>query len=452
MIDLYPYQQEDVDHLGLTPSVLIGNEMGTGKTHEAIARDAKLREAAKGQTLVIAPLITLELTWQRLFETHTDLKVVTIDEKSRNVSWDRFVRRDADVFLAHWQVLRIMPELGNWSWMHVIADECHRMKNRKAVQTRSLKTIRVVEYKTAMSGTPFSNRPDELWSVLNWLYPKKYSSYWRFFNEYVETEVGYARGGRTFKKVVGPKNEKKLQAEIRPFFVRRLKKDVLPQLPDKYYDEIHVDLTPMQRKAYDDMKDDMIAWVGQQEEEVLAAPVVIAQLMRLQQFAVAYAEIDPQGKVRLSEPSSKLDAVMEVLDALGDRQAVIFSGFKDALSLMEHRLRAERISFVTITGDTPKAERTPLVQRFQRGSDRIFLGTPRAGGEGIDLFTASTVIFIDRDWAPYVNSQAEDRLHRIGQKDAVQVIDIMAKKTVDRGKQQTLETKKDWFRRMIGDI
>jgi SNF2 family DNA or RNA helicase len=343
-----------------------------------------------------------------------------------------------------------MPELATIPWLHIIADECQRMKNRKTQMTQALKAIKDVSWKTAMSGTPVVNRPDELWSVLNWLYPRDYRSYWRFFNAHVEYQQSQIRG-RVIRQVIGPKDTDTLQEAIAPWYVRRLKKDVLKDLPPKYWTERKVDLTPTQRTAYNMMRDNMIAWIGQQQEDVLPAPVVIAQLTRLQQFSAAYAEYSESGAVRLAEPSSKLDAVMEILDEAGELQVVVFSRFKGTLALLEKRLAADNITYDTLTGDTPQETRAAAVQRFQRGHARVFLGTIQAGGVGITLTAASTVIFIDRDWSPALNEQAEDRLHRIGQKDAVQVIDIIARNTVDLGKLQKVEVKKQWIRQMLGD-
>src|SRR5262249_37905148 len=159
------------------------------------------------------------------------------------------------------------------------------------------------------------------------LLPQQYRSYWKFFKNYVETQTQFARGHQ-FQQIVGPKNLDKLHKELEPIYVRRRKKDVLKDLPDKYYTTIKVDLSPQQRRIYNQMRNEMIAWIGQQADEVLPAPVVIAQLTRLQQFAVAYAQFSENGRIRLSEPSSKLDACMEVIDEAEGSQVVVFSRFK----------------------------------------------------------------------------------------------------------------------------
>ena len=449
VINLYEFQREDVNHLTGVESALIANEMGTGKTYEAIARDVRIRQELDNAatTLVIAPLTTLESTWLYHFERLTDLMVVVIDPKNRPESWKAFMDY-GNVYCVHWEALRLMPQLRSITWTHIIADECHRAKNRKSQQTRHLKALTSL-YKTAMSGTPVVNRPDELWSILNWLWPKKYGSYWRFFKSYVATTTQFAKGHQ-YQQIIGPKNLDKLHEELEPFYTRRRKKDVLKDLPDKYYTEIKVDLLPVQRRAYNQMRDEMIAWIGQQQEEVLLAPVVIAQLTRLQQFAVAYAEYNDRGSLRLAEPSSKLDALMEVLDET-EEPVVVFSRFKQLVNLLADRLQLKPIPYVTLTGDTPQEDRARIVEKFQRGEARVFIGSIAAGGVGITLHAASTVVFLDRDWSPALNEQAEDRLHRIGQTNAVQVIDITARNTVDLGKRQMLDLKKSWIRAILGD-
>lgn len=190
---------------------------------------------------------------------------------------------------------------------------------------------------------------------------------------------------------------------------------------------------------------------------------MVAQLVRLQQLAAAYAEIVPSsqrlegteallgGRVQLTEPSSKIDVLLQMLEDNRDESIVVFSSFKQVIELVATRLLKAKIPYVKITGDVPAHARRTAVDDFQAERVRVFLGTIGAGGEGITLTSSSTVIFMDRDWSPARNSQAEDRLHRNGQLNAVQVIDIMARDTVDLGKRQKLDIKSDWIRRILGD-
>lgn len=461
--DLFEFQAEDVQKLLDREGVLIGNEMGSGKTYEAIALDALRRQAFPGgKTLVICPLsqATRGTTWDNHYrELCPDLKVCCIDSKKRQDFVKALKSREYDVYIMHWDAVRLIPELTDVMWMHIIADEAHRAKNRKAQQTRALKKIKG-RYKTALSGTPITNKPHDFWSILNWLYPRQFSAYWKFYNKYVEYEIVYPQG---FHKIVGCKNERELLEEIGPFYVRHLKKaqccphhplGVMPQLPEKYNTKEWVELLPVQRKAYDQMNKDLIAWVGEQEDTPLVAPVVIAKLIRLQQFAVAYADVDWEAdevKVRLSEPSAKLDRLMEIISDNEGESIVVFSQFSQAIQLLGERLRKADITHGLFTGATSDADRARIVSEFQAGDLQVFAGTIKAGGVGLDLFRSSTVIFLDRSWSPAENLQAEDRLHRHGQRSAVQVIDLMARNTVDLGREQMLIQKWDWIKRMLGD-
>ena len=462
-LSLYPFQREDVEYLYPRRSVLIANEMGTGKTYEAIALDYLRRkdfwesdtvsEKQKPLTLVVAPLSVVDV-WKRHYtELMPSLKLSVMDPKNRGAFLYDLRNYEADVYILHWEGMRIIhKELQGVWFLHVIADEAHRAKNRKAQQTRALKSLKAT-YKTALTGTPVMNQPQDLWSILNWLYPSEWGSYWRFFEKYVDYELVYPQ---QYRKVVGPKNVEHLQARIKPFYVRRLKKDVLGDLPDKYYTSIYVDLDPKQRRAYDQMRREMIAWLETVEgTEPLVAPVVIAQLTRLQQLASAYVTFEDQSDgtraARLAEPSTKVDALMEILEDNPDEPIVVFSRFRQLIGLVERRLEKRNIRYVRITGDDPDGDRRKAVEDFQAGRVRIFLGTIGAGSEGITLTASSTVVFLDRDWTPARNAQAEDRLHRIGQEEAVQVIDIIARDTVDLGHHQKLELKKEWIRQILGD-
>jgi SNF2 family DNA or RNA helicase len=498
-LELFKFQQEAVDQLWPLASVLIGDEMGTGKTVQGVALDVRRRQdwraliskvntdvadkmrhasARRLKTLVIAPLSVTGVWKEHYAQWAPHLTVCTLDPKHRPEFLAAAINNDADVYICHWEALRLLKmHEKRITWFHIIADEVHRAKNRKTQQTQALWKLPTV-FKTALSGTAAENRPDDLWAVLHWLYPKTWSSYWRFFNHHVLFKtIENPMTGRSYREIIGVACVEELQKQMKPFYVRRLKKQVLPDLPDKYYTTLHVQLGPQQRRIYNDMRKHMLAWIGEHEEEPLAAPVVIAQLTRLQQFAIAYAELKTEvrkvliknhregspcataGKcqghkattVKLTDPSAKLDLVMELVQDNPDEQIVVFSQSKQAINLLASRLKAQAISYGIITGDISQGERNRMVQDFQEGRRRIFLGTTAAGGEGITLTAASTVIFLDRDWRPSRNRQAEDRLHRAGQKNAVQVIDIVADGTIDQGRNQKIEDKWQWLRRLLGD-
>ena len=452
----FPFQQQAIDKLSQPKitSRLIGDDMGLGKTVTAIYLDKETRNGGGGKTLILAPL-AVHASWVKHIQAIVpSARVEFVDPKSRG----KFVRalKDPKVqfYVLHYEGLRILAqELQKVEWLHIIADEVHRVKNRKAQATRALKSLKA-KYKTGLSGTPADDKPEDLWSIINWLWPKYYSSYWKFIGHYClyDTEQNWGNG-QAYRKFVGVQNAQSLHNEMEPWFVRRLKDQVLTDLPDKYYTDVWVDLHPQQRRAYEQMKNDMIAWLDNQDQSTpVVAPVVIAQLCRLQQFALGYMSWDESAeRYLISDPSAKLDALMSILEDNPNEQVVVFSQFKSILTLLSRRLAKAKIPHGLYTGDMKKQERDKVVADFQKGKLRVFAGTIAAGGEGITLTSASTMVFLDRSWKPTANRQAEDRLHRIGQKNAVQIIDIMAKDTVDLGRRQRIQQKWTWIRDILGD-
>jgi SNF2 family DNA or RNA helicase len=477
VIELYDFQQELVDYLGKPHLVgrIVADDMGLGKTLESIALDKALRKEVKksGQgirrTLIVAPL-SVHGHWRKhILMMYPKASICVIDRNDRQ-TFIKNLRGPFNFYICHYEALRLkdMGALRRASWFHIIADEVHRIKNKKAQQTRALKGMRT-QFKTGVSGTPADNNPQDFWSILNWLYPRVFTSYWRFVKTYCQEEVTTdERTGAVYRKITGVNKAAvpELRRQIAPYYKRRLKSEVYKQLPPKYYTTIEVDLLPRQRKAYNMMKKEMIAWVGEHEDQVLSAPAVIAQLTRLQQFALASAsvgwkpvrrrdtgEVENKRVIVLEDPSAKLDAFMDLVEDNPNKQFVLFSQFSTMIRLANQRMTARKITNCSYTGLVKdQSVRDKMVDDFQAGNIQVFAGTIAAGGESIELFSSSTVCFFDRHWSPSKNNQAEDRCHRIGQRDSVQVIDFVAKNTVDLGRNAQIASKWQTLRYLLGDI
>lgn len=459
--ELYPFQQEDVEKIERQKAGLIGSEMGTGKTHEAIALDEAWWKRGAPPTLVVAPLNTFPSWLEKYGKQSPQTDVTVIDRKNRDKFVEDIRKRRGDVFLMHWDALRLMPELQGFQFNLIVADEVHRASNRKAQATRALKRLNT-HYKLGMSGTASGDQPQNLWSIVNWLWPKYYSSYWRFFKHYTVTEVVYPQG---YQKVVGVKNAQSLRKEMDPWYVRHLKREkccehhpegVMSWLPEKTYDALWVDLSPTQRRIYEAMRRNMVAWVNEHEDSPLVASVVVAQMVRLSQIALATPTIEETtGAVTLQAPSSKIDAVKELIHDHGNKRFAIFTSSKQAAYLAHEQLKNAKpgITSEVLSGDTPQSERDGMVQRFVNGDYQVFIGVIQAAAEGIDglQHATDTAIFLDRTWSTIKNQQAEDRLHRGGTKNTVQIIDVMARGTLDFGRRQRLETKWSWIKEILGD-
>jgi len=203
---------------------------------------------------------------------------------------------------------------------------------------------------------------------------------------------------------------------------------------------------------------------------------VVVQLIRLQQFSSGYLQpmlnadgdqvmkrrkkVDKEtGEIEyvevpqwiMTEPSAKLDAVMELIEQRKGEPLVIWSWSRAFINLLANKLDEKGMLYGKLTGEVPAADRRQYVEDFQAGRLPLFIGTIKAGGVGITLHKSSTAVFVDRAWNPSHNIQAEDRVHRIGQVEAVQIIDIVARNTVDLGKSQKLTLKWQWLQKLLGD-
>jgi len=433
--------------------------MGTGKTLFAVERDLRLRRDAAEYfagrpTLVVAPLNTHD-SWVSAFRRESDLRVKRINRKKR----EQFVGRDgkyintADVFILHYDVLRLMPELRG-RFGHIIFDECHQLQNRKAKRTKAAKQMGA-PLLTDMSGSVFTTNPDNIWSILNHLKPKSFSSYWRFFDKNILWRQPF---GQRYKEILGPApawTEETLPS-IRGFYSRVTKEEALPNLPPKVYNTLYVDLEPRQRQMYDEMKRDMLTWIDDpktDEESPLFAKAAIAKLSRLQMMCLGTPYFDEKNRVMLQDPSPKVDALMEHLEANPDEQFVVFSQYKGPLRICGDRFRGEGITYGRFTGDDADKVRIRAKLGFIEGKNRALLCTIGSGGVGVDglQHASCNVVFLDRAWSPTINDQAEDRLHRGGQTRHVNITDILARNTIDFQRLEKIEMKRSWLKTMLGD-
>ncbi len=474
---LWEHQRDTLEYFAEQEQVLCAWDMGTGKTLFAIERDARIRETVrvgrnkdsgrKFRTLVVAPLSTHK-QWKNAFESELPgIKVKQINPKDRTA----FLMGDYDVWVMHYEAVRIMwVELKAHMFDHGIFDECHRLKNRKTQQTQAVKKLKI-PLLTDMSGSPVTDRPQDIWSILHHLKPKEYTSYWTFFHNMTNSERPWinTKGGKRMQAqywVTHGPSERWLTNgldDIEEYYSRILI-DQCIDLPELVHTTINVDLTPKMRKAYAEMHDEMITWVremGEDEEDhPLAAPAIISRMTRLQQLAMATIEYNPTTeKYRMVAPSPKLDAVVErIRDNDGDK-FLVFSQWKHPLLLLRSMLEKQKglpapINPCMFTGDETGPLRENSKKRFIEGDSRVMLATIDAGGEGVDglQHVCNNVIFLDRSWTPTKNDQAIARLRRGGQTKPVNVIDVVSTGTVDIIRNQKIELKKQWVMQTLGDI
>jgi SNF2 family DNA or RNA helicase len=359
--------------------------------------------------------------------------------------------------------LRICDYLMRREWDVLICDEAHRMKNGDTKWTVSLKKIKA-KTKHIMTGSGFVNRPDEIWSLLNFLDKTQYRGYWAFRDEYcmIDDYSGYST-------VVGlnPYKVNKFRRIRQGFGPRRTKPECFPNLTEPIFEDIEIELNAIQRAMYNQIMTELRFL--DQKGEPIHSPNVLSQLQRMRQIAVATPDIisdeydDKQNrrvvKIRLIEPSSKIDALMEVIEGLEwddeDRQQiVVFSNFNDPLELLQTRLNKVGVKWIRLLQADSDQERYRKWSTFPEKKAQVFLSTIKLGGESIDLTSAQYVAFLDMDWAPANNDQAIARVWRPGysmDNGAPIVIRFFAKDTVDKYILDMNEMKAKWFKTIFHD-
>lgn len=355
-------------------------------------------------------------------------------------------------------------------WDVVIADEAHRMKNQDTKWTGNIKKLKAT-YKHLMTGTGFINRPDEVFSLLQFLDPKRFSSYWDFRNYFCEIDDW---SGWAVVKGCLPHRKPEFRSTVREFGPRREKTEVFKELTEPVYEDIEVELSETQYRMYKEIKAELETL--DKQGYPITSPNVLSQLNRLRQISVAtpvvvgekYDEKTQRRVVdiRLEEPSSKLDALMEVIDGLrwdddDKQQIVVFSNFNDPLEMLSKRLDPKYdkngklidkgIPYIWMQSkDNDDVRMEKWLKTWPKKEHQVFMSTVALGGESIDLTSASYIAFLDLSWSPKDNNQARDRIWRPGQKGVPVVIRFFAKDTVDHYVFNKLVTKQRWFDEIFG--
>lgn len=353
-------------------------------------------------------------------------------------------------------------ELNTMSFGAIIADEAHRMKDPKSKMSRALWALSDgSDRRIAMTGTPIANNVGDLWSILHWLSPEEWpgKSKWleRNCNIYYDAWGGIVISG------IKPDRQEEFDASFLPRFRRVPKSAVLTDLPPVVSERRDVPMSPKQKKAYEAMRDDLIAEV---DGGVLVAASVLTRTGRLVQLASAYGEmvVDDEKdteKFVLGDPSSKVDAFMDDIADFGDQSVVVMAVSKQLINLLSAKMTAARIPHGLITGDQDEYERDVAVEDFQAGRTKFILCTIQAGGVGLTLTAGSIMAFLQRSWSAVDMEQAKNRCHRPGAEkhDSILIIDYVAPGTIEEaviaaldGKGEQLENlvrDKDALRRML---
>jgi len=488
--DLFPHQRAGVKFLAVARRALLADEPGLGKTAQAIRALKELQDRGEDvfPALIVCPN-TLKKNWKREFDRWwpgVDVEVIKGSATQRR----KIFEESADVYVINWESLRShsrlsgygsialakctecgghddrvsenrcevhLRELNEIDFKAVVADEIHRSKEPKSKQTRALwAATGNADIRFALTGTPIANNVLDMWSILHWLSPDEWPSKTRWIDRMINTMMN-AFGGMMVLGVK-PHMEQEFYAAINPRMRRMLKQKVLPWLPDMLFERKDVEMSTKQKKAYDQMRDLMIAEL--EDGESVTAPSPLTQTIRLLQFASSFAEMSVdettgESKVTLIGPSCKVDAVMDDIKNgdFGDDSVAVCAVSRQLIDLLSAEMTKEKIPHGLITGAQNEDERQQAVDDFQAGRIKWILFTAQAGGVGITLTAARRLIMLQRPWSLVDHKQALDRVHRIGSEihGSIMITDYVTEGTIEERVIQVLETKADNFEQIVRD-
>nr|CAI5847493.1 unnamed protein product [Callosobruchus analis] len=436
---------------------ILADEMGLGKTIQTIALITHLMEKKKvnGPYLIIVPLSTLS-NWVLEFEKWAPSVVVVSYKGSpagRRQIQSQMRSTKFNVLLTTYEyVIKDKGVLAKLPWKYMIIDEGHRMKNHHCKLTQVLNTHYLAPHRLLLTGTPLQNKLPELWALLNFLLPsifKSCSTFEQWFNAPFAT---------TGEKVELNEEEtiliiRRLHKVLRPFLLRRLKKEVESQLPDKVEYIIKCDMSGLQKVLYKHMQGKGVLLTDGSERGTKgkggakALMNTIVQLRKLCNHPFMFQNIEEKycdhvgiaGGVisgpdiyRASGKFELLDRILPKLKATNHR-VLLFCQMTQLMTIMEDYLSYRGFGYLRLDGTTKAEDRGDLLKKFNDKHSEyfIFLLSTRAGGLGLNLQSADTVIIFDSDWNPHQDLQAQDRAHRIGQQNEVRVLRLMTVNSVE---------------------
>lgn len=431
---LRDYQKEGVQWLSMMRDSgfngILADDMGLGKTLQVIAL---LDSEASGKTSIVICPASLIYNWEdeiHRFSKMLKCKCICGNAKQRAVGIASYSQYD--VLITSYDYIRRDIELYEAMTFHyVILDEAQYIKNQKTRNALCVKKLKA-EHKLALTGTPIENSLAELWSIFDFLMPDYLFNY-HYFQAHYESEI---------VKNHNEEVQQKLKKLVAPFVLRRNKKEVLRELPDKIEQNYIIDFSEEENKLY-------VAHLAQVNRELSQMVnmkstdkiTILAMLTKLRQLCCEPRLVFEN----IHEPSSKLKACIHLIQTLKEnkQKILLFSSFTSMLELIADELYKEGISYYILTGATNKEERRELVERFQNDSTTVFLISLKAGGTGLNLTSAEAVIHYDPWWNQSAQNQATDRAYRIGQRKKVQVFKLVMKNSIEEKIQKLQLMKKE---------
>ncbi|KAI8332917.1 SNF2 family N-terminal domain-containing protein [Chlamydoabsidia padenii] len=431
---------------------ILADEMGLGKTIQTISLVTYLIEKKRqnGPYLIIVPLSTLT-NWALEFEKWAPSVNMVVykgpPDVRKQIQRNQLKHRDFQVLLTTFDyIIKDRPILCKFKWLHMVIDEGHRMKNTQSKLTTVIRQHYSSRYRLILTGTPLQNNLPELWALLNFILPKIFNSV-KSFEEWFNTP--FSNQGVPDRVDLNEEEQlliiKRLHKVLRPFLLRRLKKDVESELPDKVEHVIKCKLSALQSKLYIQMKKHGVLFTGSNEKTgrttVMGLNNRIMQLRKICNHPFVFEKVEQQinpfkmSNELLYRSSGKfelLDRILPKLKATGHR-VLIFFQMTQIMDIMEDYCIYRGLKHMRLDGSTKADTRSQQLKDFNAEDSPyfVFLLSTRAGGLGLNLQTADTVIIFDSDWNPHQDLQAQDRAHRIGQTKEVRIFRLITENSIE---------------------
>ena len=413
---------------------ILADDMGLGKTLQSLSfiQGLKDRKELNKPCLVIAPT-SLVFNWENEIKKFTPkLKSLVLHGKERSENFDKIEKVDI-VITSYALIIRDKDTLLEKDFSYLILDEAQKIKNSNSKMYNIIMQLKA-DHRVSLTGTPLENNLNELWAQFNFLMPGLLGSKEQFrvkFKKPIEKEEN--------KNVL-----KMLSHRISPFILRRDKSEVAKELPPKTEIVNHCEFSAEQRKFYNVIKAQMHHKLNQEIEAKgfeRSQIMILDALLKLRQ-ACCHPQIIKHEDAKKLKDSAKMEMLQDMLGELisENRKILLFSQFKSVFPTIEKFLNKEKIAYSKLTGDTIK--RQEEIDNFQNGENKVFLISLKAGGTGLNLTAADTVIHYDPWWNPAVEDQASDRAYRIGQDKAVFVHKLIVKDSIEEKIIQLQEKKK----------
>lgn len=448
-LKLFKHQETGVNFILGFKKALLLDEMGLGKSAQALVAFSIAKNKGEVHRCLIVCPKSLLYNWSVEVEKHTNFKCrIIYGSKGKR---GKLIQDSKEfIWIASFDTIRLHREEG---WFKnfaegefLIIDEATYIKNTRAERTKAIFDI-PSRYKVLLTGTPIMNKPDDCYSLIQSVKPT-WKSWWSFEDAYITKKISRSPSGKVYASSITYKNLEDLKEKLNKVSLRRLKCDCL-DLPEKVFEDRLIDMTDEQQKKYDICLNELrLEFTACKDEEYYKKQIsFFAQITRLNQISDGF--ISDGKRMEFIENAGKFKELDTIVKDLGKEKVVVWSWFVGLIKYLHTKYAGKSVMLI---GDMNEKERSVAIEKFKTDPDcQLFIGQVRTGGMGLNLTEAQTQIFFDIPMTPGEYLQAIDRLHRIGTKGTVNIINFLSNGSIDLKFKKSLVRKMDLISKVTGE-